>query len=234
MSLEGLSESYQPQSRQRRFLDHLQSVPLDGQLAAGEVRPQRHGISAHQWACQRALPVMPRQQQLQSANCAHGLRQFRTPPDYVASNHAAGPRISLSPYTTLSRAPARAGFYTTCNLAHSTVSWLQGKFAQTATGLPLANGDASVPCPSCHVNNNYNLQIAPTDCGNSGCHLTTWQQTNNPVHSSAGAPFAAANCSTCHNTVSWTTAIFDHATTGGALTGSHQLAPARKVVACTD
>src|SRR5205807_9892392 len=68
----------------------------------------------------------------------------------------------------------------------------------------------------------------------SGCHLTTWQQTNNPTHSAAGAPFAAANCSTCHNTITWTTAIFDHSTTGWALTGSHQMAPAGKVVACTD
>src|SRR5207253_5642029 len=80
--------------------------------------------------------------------------------------------------------------------------------------------------PSCHINNNYTLATAPTDCGNSGCHLTTWQQTNNPTHASAGAPFAAANCSTCHSTITWTTATFDHSTTGWALTGSHQMAPA--------
>ena len=40
-----------------------------------------------------------------------------------------------------------------------------------------------MPCAACHANNNYALQIAPTDSGNSGCHLTKWQQTNNPVHS---------------------------------------------------
>ena len=43
-----------------------------------------------------------------------------------------------------------------------------------------------------------------------------------------------ANCSTCHNTVTWLTAIFNHAATGWPLTGSHQLQPAGKVVACTD
>jgi hypothetical protein len=137
-----------------------------------------------------------------------------------------------------------AGFPTTasaCATCHPITQWADGKFDHTAFGFPLTNSHAlianggKVPgCTSCHINNNYNLQIAPTDCGNSQCHLTTWQQTSNPVHSSAGAPFAAANCSTCHNTIAWTTAIFDHATTGWALTGSHQLAPAGKVVACTD
>jgi len=134
--------------------------------------------------------------------------------------------------------PATASACATC---HSITQWADGKFDHTAFGFPLTNSHALVAnggkvpgCTSCHVNNNYNLQIAPTDCGNSGCHLTTWQQTNNPVHPSAGAPFAAANCSTCHNTIAWTTAIFDHSTTGWPLTGSHQLAPAGKVVACTD
>jgi len=51
----------------------------------------------------------------------------------------------------------------------------------TAHGFLLTNGHANVPCASCHINNNYNLTTAPNDCGNSGCHLTTWQQTNNPV-----------------------------------------------------
>ncbi|PYU72980.1 MAG: hypothetical protein DMG49_06855, partial [Acidobacteria bacterium] len=91
-----------------------------------------------------------------------------------------------------------------------------------------------VACTDCHINNNYTLTTAPTDCGNSGCHLTTWQQTNNPTHATAGAPFAAANCATCHNTITWTTATFNHSTTGWALTGAHQMAPAGKVVACTD
>jgi hypothetical protein len=89
-------------------------------------------------------------------------------------------------------------------------------------------------CTDCHINNNYNLTTPPNACGNSGCHLTTWQQTTNPVHSSAGAPYAAANCANCHNTTTWTTASFDHSTTGFPLTGSHQMSPAGKVMACTD
>jgi hypothetical protein len=112
------------------------------------------------------------------------------------------------------------------NCHQSTVSWTIVTFNHATTGFPLTNGHANVPCASCHVNNNYNLQIAPTDCGNSGCHLTTWQQTNNPVHSTAGPTFAVANCSQCHDTISWTdVAAFNHATTGFALTGTHATTP---------
>jgi hypothetical protein len=137
-----------------------------------------------------------------------------------------------------------AGFPTTaaaCATCHPITKWVDGKFDHTAFGFPLTNSHALVAnggkvpsCASCHINNNYSLNIAATDCGNSGCHLTTWQQTNNPVHPNAGAPFAAANCSTCHNTITWTTAIFDHSATGWPLTGSHQLQPAGKVAQCTD
>src|SRR5947208_1524294 len=133
-----------------------------------------------------------------------------------------------------------AGFPTAqCTTCHNTSTWTS-TFNHATTGFPLTNAHQMAPagkvaaCTDCHINNNYTLAIAPTDCGNSGCHLTTWQQTNNPTHASAGAPFAAANCSTCHSTITWTTATFHHSTTGWALTGSHQMAPAGKVVACTD
>ena len=117
-----------------------------------------------------------------------------------------------------------AGFPTTasaCATCHPITTWSAGVFNHTATGFPLTNGHANVACALCHINNNYSLTIAATDCGNSQCHLTNWQQTNNPVHPSAGAAFAVANCSTCHNTVSWTTATFDHSTTGFLLTNGH-------------
>jgi hypothetical protein len=133
-----------------------------------------------------------------------------------------------------------AGFPTSlCSTCHTTTSWTS-TFNHATTGFPLTNSHQLAPagkvvaCTSCHINNNYSLTIAPTDCGNSQCHLTTWQTTNNPTHPTAGAPFAAANCSTCHNTIAWTTAVFDHSTTGWPLTGSHQLQPAGKIVACTD
>jgi hypothetical protein len=117
------------------------------------------------------------------------------------------------------------GFSTTCQACHSMDSWLGAKFDHNATGFPLTNAHATVPCLSCHVNNNYHLQIALNDCGNVGCHLTTWQKTNNPVHSAAGSAFAAANCAVCHTTVGWDTASFNHSVTGFLLTNGHANVP---------
>jgi nitrate/TMAO reductase-like tetraheme cytochrome c subunit len=113
-----------------------------------------------------------------------------------------------------------------CQGCHNFDSWLGAKFDHSTTGFPLTAGHANVPCSSCHINSNYNLQIALTDCGNAGCHLTTWQQTNNPLHSTAGPVFAVANCSSCHNTISWTDiSSFNHAITGFTLTGAHTTTP---------
>jgi len=134
-----------------------------------------------------------------------------------------------------------AGFPTSlCSQCHDTVAWTDSTFNHASTGFPLQNSHQIAPagkvtgCDQCHKGNYSSLAIQPNDCGNSQCHLTTWQQTNNPTHSAAGAPFAAANCSTCHNPTLWTNVVFNHAVTGWPLTGSHQLAPAGKVVACTD
>ena len=82
-----------------------------------------------------------------------------------------------------------------CSTCHDTINWADATFNHASTGFPLTNAHASVACAQCHVNGNYSLQIAPTDCGNSGCHLTTWQQTNNPNAPDRRAAFAAANCS---------------------------------------
>jgi hypothetical protein len=112
-----------------------------------------------------------------------------------------------------------------CQQCHLFDSWLGAKFDHSTTGFLLSNGHANVPCASCHINNNYNLKIQPADCGNSGCHLTTWKQTNNPPHPKAGPAFAASNCANCHSTVSWNTATFDHSTTGFLLTQGHANVP---------
>jgi hypothetical protein len=117
-----------------------------------------------------------------------------------------------------------AGFPTTaaaCATCHPITTWSAGVFDHSATGFPLTQGHANVQCALCHINSNYSLQIAATDCGNSQCHLTTWQQTNNPAHASAGAPFAASLCSSCHTTAGWTTASFNHNSTTFPLTGFH-------------
>ena len=108
-----------------------------------------------------------------------------------------------------------------CATCHNTTSWTTAIFDHSTTGFPLTNGHANVPCASCHVNNNYNLTSGA--CQN--CHMTQYNQTNNPTHSTSGSMFAPANCATCHNTVSWTTAIFDHSATGFPLTNGHANVP---------
>jgi hypothetical protein len=108
-----------------------------------------------------------------------------------------------------------------CSTCHTTVSWTTASFNHSATGFALTSGHANVACSLCHINNNYSLNIAPTDCGNSQCHLTTWQQTNTPVHSTSGPAFAARNCANCHTPAGWTAAAFDHSITGFTLSGAH-------------
>src|SRR5207249_10581358 len=76
--------------------------------------------------------------------------------------------------------------------------------------------------------------LANTDC--YGCHQAAWQSTTTlggavPNHVTGGFP--TSQCSTCHNTTTWTS-TFNHATTGFPLTNAHHMAPAGKVVACTD
>jgi len=119
-----------------------------------------------------------------------------------------------------------------CATCHNTLTWTTATFDHSTTGFLLTNGHANVPCASCHINNNYNLQIAPADCGNSGCHLTTWQQTNNPTHSTAGSAFAASNCANCHTTQGWSSASFDHSITGFALVGTHMSPSPTPCLAC--
>src|SRR2546429_1518177 len=63
-------------------------------------------------------------------------------------------------------------------------------FDHSTTGFPLTNSHQLAPagkvtaCTDCHINNNYNLTTPPNACGNSGCHLTTWQQTRSEEHTS--------------------------------------------------
>jgi hypothetical protein len=78
----------------------------------------------------------------------------------------------------------------------------------------LTGAHVTVPCASCHVNNNYELTSAA--CIN--CHQTDYQGTTNPSHVAAAFP---TDCTVCHSTASWAGATFNHASTGFALTGAH-------------
>jgi hypothetical protein len=113
-----------------------------------------------------------------------------------------------------------ASFSTNCQACHGVNTWFQVNFDHSATGFPLTGAHVSVPCTSCHVNNNYNLTSANTAC--SACHMKDFQSTTNPNHVLGGF---STNCQTCHSTSSWTNATFNHALTGFPLTGAHVTVP---------
>jgi hypothetical protein len=97
----------------------------------------------------------------------------------------------------------QVGFPTTCQLCHDTTLWTNGKFDHNTTTFPLTGFHTTVACASCHVNNNYTT--LPTDC--YGCHKANYDATTNPSHTSVGFP---TTCATCHTTVSWLGATFNH------------------------
>jgi hypothetical protein len=88
------------------------------------------------------------------------------------------------------------GFPTTCEVCHNTVVWTAGTFNHNNTPFPLTGAHTTVPCASCHVNNNYTS--LPTLC--SSCHITDYNTTTNPNHKAALWP---TTCDTCHTTAGW-------------------------------
>jgi hypothetical protein len=115
-----------------------------------------------------------------------------------------------------------AGFPTACETCHTTAQWQGAKFDHnTATKFALTGKHTTVACTQCHVNNRF--AGTPQDC--ASCHLNNYNATTNPNHKAAGF---STTCNTCHTTIQWTGAKFDHNTaTKFALTGKHT------TVACT-
>jgi predicted CXXCH cytochrome family protein len=111
-----------------------------------------------------------------------------------------------------------AGFPTDCSLCHSTTGWSPTTFDHSTGAFPLTGAHITVPCASCHVNDNYTT--VPTDC--YSCHTADYTGTTNPNHVTAGFP---TTCATCHNTSSWTMATFNHNNTAFPLTGAHITVP---------
>jgi len=111
------------------------------------------------------------------------------------------------------------GFAQTCEQCHNTTAWSPANFDHSKSAFPLT-GSHTVPprqCTDCHTNNNFNL--TSTAC--ISCHQTDYNNATSPVPH-AGFP---TTCQTCHDTVLWTDATFDHSTTGFALTGMHTVPP---------
>jgi hypothetical protein len=107
-----------------------------------------------------------------------------------------------------------AGFPQDCTMCHTAVQWMGAKFDHTSKGFQLTGMHATIQCGQCHTNNNYSL----TNTACMSCHASDWNKTSQPNHQAAGFP---QDCSTCHTTVNWMGAIFNHNSTGFQLTGAH-------------
>ena len=117
-----------------------------------------------------------------------------------------------------------AGFPQDCSQCHTTTNWSGATFNHTSTGFALVGVHATTQCAACHVNNNFSLTSGT--CWN--CHQTDYNNTNNPPHKAAGFP---QDCTMCHGSsaTNWTSATFNHTTTGFALTGAHTTLAMRAV-----
>ncbi|MCB9466090.1 MAG: cytochrome c3 family protein [Candidatus Eisenbacteria bacterium] len=112
---------------------------------------------------------------------------------------------------------SRAGFPEDCTSCHSStaVAWEPAQFEHPSS-FPLEGGHSGPACADCHQSS---FDDTPTEC--AGCHLTDYDNAD-PSHD--GFP---QDCTTCHSSVSWTPADFDH-DRSFPLVGAHQ------AVDCTD
>jgi hypothetical protein len=164
------------------------------------------------------FPLIGAHAALECDDCHKGaaVGQFQGLSTQCYSCHAQSFQQATNPNHVASKFP------TSCEQCHGMDTWLNAKFDHASTGFPLTGAHATVACDQCHVNGNYNLTSANSAC--VSCHLKDFQGTTNPNHVSGGF---SQTCQQCHNTVSWSGATFNHATTGFPLTGAHA------TVACT-
>ena len=117
-------------------------------------------------------------------------------------------------------APAHvaAGFPTACVTCHTARGWQPSTFDHAATAFALTGAHLPAPCANCHGDPWQNTLAS--DC--YSCHRPAYDATAAPAHGAGGIP---TTCTSCHNTVAWQPATFDHAATAFPLTGAHVQTP---------
>jgi hypothetical protein len=111
---------------------------------------------------------------------------------------------------------ASGGFPRTCESCHSTNAWKPASnIDHNKTRFPLTGAHQQVDCARCHVGGRY--AGTPTDC--YSCHQAKYNSTTNPNHAASNFP---RTCESCHTTIAWKPASFDHNKTRFKLTGAHQ------------
>lgn len=97
------------------------------------------------------------------------------------------------------------GLPTDCMSCHSTAAWARARFDHGASGFPLTGAHAALTCNQCHAN----FQFRGTAAACVDCHRGDYDGAADPNHVAAAMP---TQCATCHGTVSWDGARFDHDT----------------------
>ncbi len=108
-----------------------------------------------------------------------------------------------------------AKFPTDCRSCHTENGWKPATFNHnTGTTFPLTGAHIGVNCTGCH---STTYSGTPSACVN--CHSAKYTATTNPGHVAAKI---STDCATCHTSIAWTPATFNHSTgTSFPLTGSH-------------
>lgn len=96
-----------------------------------------------------------------------------------------------------------AGFSRNCGTCHTPTYWNRASYDHSATAFPLTGGHRGAPCSACHADGVYKGKS--TTC--ESCHLADYQATTDPSHTAAQFP---TTCVSCHNTVRWSDATFNH------------------------
>ena len=108
----------------------------------------------------------------------HTNNNYTTTPTACYSCHQADFTGTTNPNHVAS------GFPTDCSICHTTSGWSPSSFNHNNTAFPLTGVHITVPCATCHTNNNYTT--LPTTC--YGCHQADWNGTTNPNSRRCGIP----------------------------------------------
>jgi hypothetical protein len=101
-----------------------------------------------------------------------------------------------------------------CEQCHTTTAWAPAQFDHNLSSFPLTGAHVNVNCAACHTNGQYSG--TPQEC--YACHQADYEGAQNPNHVAGNY---SHECATCHTTVAWQPASFDHSATDFPLTGAH-------------
>ena len=98
---------------------------------------------------------------------------------------------------------SQAGFANTCNTCHTTTNFTTSTWVHPTNLFQFTGFHIGLDCKLCHTTGVF-VGLGTT-CVT--CHLTDYNGTNNPVHTTAGF---TTDCASCHTTTSWANATFNH------------------------